>query len=213
MRLPHPVSDLLIPNEAAQPTVLKPVLDVLADYKGARILTHLFSNGGSYKLVALAKAYLGAFGAMLPINALVLDSAPGTATFGLVAGAISTALPKAWYLYYSGLVLVYIYTLGIVAYFTLTRRLALVTRMFHAMNETQLITTKAPRLYIFSKEDSMMNADEIVVHGREAQRRGYEVDLAEFSGSGHVAHMMLDSDRYWKLIGQLWEGSSSSTQL
>ena len=196
--------DVLLHTETAQQKPLAPVLQFMADKPDAKILVHLFSNGGSYKLVELAKAYRRAHGSVLPVQAIAFDSAPGRAEFGSAGRAMAAGLPKPWYLYYLGRAVIFLYLVLLTTYTEVTRGEILITRMWRALNDTSLITTKARRLYIFSEADQMVNAEDIVIHGRSAQKQGYDVELQEFPGSKHVTHMMMDSARYWSLVSKLW---------
>ena len=191
-------------TEASQQRPLAPVLDILSSKKDARILVHVFSNGGTYKLIELAKAYRRAFGSLLPITTLNIDSAPGLAHFGFTMQAFATLLPKAWYLYYPGVMGLWAYLLALNAYWTVTGTAPIVNRTSEALNDPELITMKSRRLYLFSKEDEMVWWKDIVAHSNFARKKGFSVTLEEFSGSKHVAHAVQGPETYWTLVTGLW---------
>ena len=71
----------------------------------AKILIHLFSNGGAFKLTKFASLYQNLTGKQLPIHAVILDSAPGRASHRKTIAAVNYALPRIWYLRYPTLLL------------------------------------------------------------------------------------------------------------
>ena len=194
--------DFVVHSDTSQQKPLAPVLKILADQRDAKMFVHSFSNGGSYKLLELAKAYRRAHSSVLPVQAIVFDSSPGRADFHSAGRAMAAGLPKPWYLYYLGRAVIFLYLVLLIIYTRVTGNEILVTRVFLALNDTSVITTKAPRLYLFSESDEMVNAEDIVTHSRSAQKQGYDVELEEFAGSKHVAHMMKDPARYWKLVNR-----------
>ncbi|KAK4040809.1 hypothetical protein C8A01DRAFT_15381 [Parachaetomium inaequale] len=59
------------------------------------LLLHAFSEGGAHKAVLLARAYLSLSptASRLPVEALILDSTPGTASYARATTAFARALP------------------------------------------------------------------------------------------------------------------------
>ena len=76
--------------------------------------------------------------------------------------------------------------------------------VWNELNTPDLIGTNAARRYIYSREDSMVWDKDVEDHADEAEAKGYRVRLEKFSGSAHVAHMMADRARYWKIVEDLW---------
>jgi Eukaryotic protein of unknown function (DUF829) len=66
----------------------------------------------------------------------------------------------------------------------------------------------AVRSYIYSNADSLCPAADIVRHAMEAARLGLRVKNEVWVGSGHVAHMKLDPERYWNVVKKMWEERS-----
>jgi len=61
-----------------------------------------------------------------------------------------------------------------------------------------------PRLYIYSKSDTMCLAKNVERHIESARSLGYDLSVEVFEKSPHVAHARTDPDRYWNAIRQIW---------
>ena len=66
----------------------------------------------------------------------------------------------------------------------------------------------AVRSYIYSDADGLCPAADIALHAMEAERLGLRVRNEVWVGSGHVAHMKLDPERYWNVVKETWEERS-----
>ncbi|MCJ1332999.1 hypothetical protein MMC10_009693 [Thelotrema lepadinum] len=196
--------DLIFHTNTSQTANLAPVVDLLRANPDQKILVHLFSNGGSYKLRELATAYKRTTGRRLPINALIIDSAPGRPHFRNSVAAIKTALPKAFPLWHLGVLLIYMYLISLYAWYRISGRRAITQYIWEALNNTELIDPAARRLYVAAKSDDMVFFEDIIAHAAIARERGCQVRLEEFVGSKHVAHAMLDKTRYWRLVQETW---------
>lgn len=75
-----------------------------------------------------------------------------------------------------------------------------------AINDKRVVG-EGRRLYVYSKEDDMVDWNAVEDHGREAEERGFGVQLEMFEGSGHAAHMLKDGTRYWASVEKLWSGA------
>ena len=62
------------------------------------------------------------------------------------------------------------------------------------------------RCYVFSKGDKIVKWEDVVEHADEAESMGWSVEKEVFEGSGHVGHLVADSDRYWRIVRKLWTG-------
>ena len=200
-----PFSDLIFHTNTSQGAILAPVVDLLRKDPDQKILAHLFSNGGSYKLRELATAYKRTTGQRLPINALILDSAPGRPRFRNTIAAMKTALPKVFPLWLLGVLLIYIYLSCVYLRHRISGRNAITQYIWESLNNNELIDPAARRLYVASKRDDMVSFEDIVAHAAVARERGSEVRLEEFVDTKHVAHAMVDKARYWRLVQETWE--------
>ncbi|MCJ1420213.1 hypothetical protein MMC32_006570 [Xylographa parallela] len=197
-------TDFVFGNSASKNLQLDPVIQIFTSNPDARILVHLFSNGGSHKLWRLAKLYKATQGRLLPMNALVLDSAPGKTTFDRSVEALAYELPQAWYLRLPGLSLLYLCLFMLWAVLTVTGGTNTVDRVWKEINNPDLISVQAIREYIYSKADRLVFWKDVEDHADEAEAKGYQVKKERFEDTGHVAHMRLEYERYWSEIAALW---------
>ena len=71
-------------------------------------------------------------------------------------------------------------------------------RLRRDLNDPSLFSKAAPRLYIYSKTDQMVDYKDVQSHAAEAKGKGWSVRTDMFEGSKHVGHLMVDGDRYWE---------------
>lgn len=203
--------DLITHTETSQQKVLASAVDILSSQPNARILVHLFSNGGAYKLVELAKEYRRVNNAILPINALAMDSAPGNSRLFDSIRAMSSVLPKSRPLrplYWAGITLIFLYLMWLRVYYRILGGMPVTWRVYGWLNDPALIDASSKRLYIFSRSDGMVRWQDVVEHCKIARENAFVASFEEFRGSLHVAHMVKDPQRYWHLIKHLWDGTS-----
>jgi Eukaryotic protein of unknown function (DUF829) len=177
-----------------------------------KILVHIFSNGGSKQLNILNAAFRKETGTLLPIQALILDSTPGRATFWRSVWTMLLTLPRQWYLR----PLLFVLSVLIVGTFWLIRQLTgsedVIERVRQDLNDTRLMVHEARRCYIYSEADESVEAKDVEDHADDARRKGWVVSTEKFVGSAHVGHMRLDSARYWKIVEELWKRSCCDVQ-
>lgn len=173
--------------------------------RDARILLHSFSNGGGYSAMLILQQWRELTGKAMNIQAMILDSSPGIPTLSRTVAAMSVSLPKFPLFRFLGiLTLRLLYVFFIIAY-TLSRRVDWVTRMRATHNDERFVKKAGRRVYVFSEEDEMVDWRDVVKHADEAEEKGYKVRKEMFVGSGHVSHMILQSERYWKVVKETWE--------
>ena len=205
-----PFSDLIFHTQTSQKAVSAPAVDILSGGRVSRLLVHVFSNGGTYKLCELAKAYKRTYKTILPIRTLIFDSAPGKPHFRRSIRALKHILPKPWYLYFPALIVLYVYLASLYTFHTVTGGVPISTRVWHEVNDPELVDERAERLYLFSKDDGMIWWEDVVEHAANAREKGWKVvRTEEFVGSKHVAHMVLDPERYWDIVTRFWRASGS----
>ncbi|MCJ1473767.1 hypothetical protein MMC13_002418 [Lambiella insularis] len=198
-------TDFIYGSRPGQKNQLKPVIEAIRSDAEPVVLVHLFSNGGAHMLWRLAKLYKDHTGQLLPMNLLVLDSAPGWTTFKRVANAISYELPEAWYLRLPSMLLVYFMLSLFCLVLATTGQVNIVDRVWKELNWPQLISVKAFRCYIYSRTDKLVWWKDIEGHVDEAEAKGYKVRTETFEGTEHIAHMRSDATRYWKIVEGAWE--------
>jgi hypothetical protein len=73
-------------------------------------------------------------------------------------------------------------------------------RLRERLNDATLFPLDAPRVYIYSKSDDMVDWEDVESHAADARKQGWKTDLALFDGSKHVGHLVADSNRFWKAV-------------
>ena len=197
-------TDFVFGSSLSKKAQLKPVVQALASNPDAKVLVHLFSNGGSHKLWRLAKLYRETEGHLLPMNALVLDSAPGRTEIQRSAEALSYEIPKAWYLRLPSMSLIYLSLAVLWAVLTIMGWTNTIDRVWDELNDPDLIDVQAARGYIYSKADKLVFWKDVENHADEAEAKGYRVVKERYENTEHVAHMRSEQKRYWSVIADLW---------
>lgn len=188
-----------------------PVVTVLqALSPSARVLLHSISNGGASSSMYIAEEYQKRTDAPLPVQALILDSAPGESRYKQDLKAISAGLPKNPVVNLLGKVaLAVLYTVFKVVW-SVTGAENPIEMIRTRLNRTDLFPTSAPRAYIYSHEDEMVGWKDVERHMAEAEELGYPVRAELFKGSKHVSHMPFDKERYWNIVQSVWKSSFDS---
>ena len=204
--------DFIYRPSGTQHRRLAPAIAALLANSDEKLLVHLFSNGGSKQLNNLNAAFRKETGRLLPIQALVLDSAPGRARFWQSIRTMLLTLPTQWYLR----PILFVLTVLLVGSFWLVRQLTeakdVLEQLREDLNDIRLMAHEARRCYFYSEADESVAAKDVEDHADEARRRGWLVSTEKFVGSGHVGHMRLDGARYWKIVDELWEQSCRDVQ-
>ncbi|KAJ7671455.1 hypothetical protein DFH06DRAFT_1177614 [Mycena polygramma] len=182
-----------------------------------RILTHSFSNGGAFHLVALAGIMPSkALKAQIPRppSAFIIDSAPGGATLDKAMRAVTSPIrnPLVKLVASSVVVLVYfwMWTIGHI----LNRPnpvLAMMDTLRHP-NVLPWIDERSPRLYLYSKLDAMIPPDDVEAHARRSASDGLDVRKLCFDKSAHVAHARVYPEQYWAAVKTVWEDAWNASK-
>jgi Eukaryotic protein of unknown function (DUF829) len=200
------VADVTFRTERTQMTRLEPVLSIIQTTQAAapnhksRVLLHIFSNGGANQACTLAKMHQKHHNTPLPVKAMVLDSCPGTPTFRTAIAAFSVALPPFWPLRVVLLGIIYLLLgLSMILHQVVPSQNMLM-RMRERLNDTAFFPLDAPRVYIYSKSDDMIDWEDVELHAADARKQGWKADLELFDGSKHVGHLVADSNKFWKAV-------------
>jgi hypothetical protein len=177
--------------------------------KKKKILLHVFSNGGSNTAVQLASAWRQTHSSPLPISAMVLDSAPGSASLRLAAKAITSSFPPRhrWWV----TIAVYLFVLPLVALPALIPGGGgfLIDFCRERLNDPAFFPKGAGRVYFCSDGDELVLIGDVEAHCAAAKDAGHVADVVRFGSSGHVAHVREDAGRYW---GSIWESWGSAME-
>ncbi len=190
--------DFVFRSQTSNEARIAPALEILYGLpKETKLLLHFFSNGGATTTTFIAKAYKEKTGRLLPAKGVVLDSNPGKAIYGATVRAFSVALPKNLVLRSIG---VLVWSILLFVYLGQCRARGvpdIIERSRRGVNDRELMDIKAPRMYVYSEEDPMVDWRFVEEHGNEAKKLGYKIDREKFVSSGHCGHMLLYGERYW----------------
>ena len=200
----HRIIDDIVGTRANKLTWYGPVASYIQSLPPtANVLLHSVSNGGALSIVAVAQIYQERTGKPLPIRAQVLDSSPGKPSFWSDINAVTNGVPSLP-LRLVARILVTLFSFAAKLLYTLIRKKHPIIRLRAQMVDPSLFSAKAPRVYVYSKEDKMVSWKAVEEHIVQAREMGYKAEGEEYKGSKHVAHMMVDSDRYWKVVENVW---------
>ena len=179
--------------------------------KDPKILVHTMSNTGAVNYASLLNIFQQTFGRPLPHDLVVMDSTPGGTDFtkaNLMRWSRAMALGTAAWFPWPFAVTQAIWALSL----CVNQVIAMVRRSEHAgawarraVQDTQYQPKDTRRLYMYSKEDDLIGWEDIEEHVAEGRGLGWESDVAVFEGSGHVQHMRVYGDKYWKHIQDSWD--------
>ncbi|OCL04271.1 indole-diterpene biosynthesis protein-like protein PaxU [Glonium stellatum] len=170
-----------------------------------RVLLHCFSNGGGYQVCQLAKVFKGMEGNPLPVYAMVLDSTPGKGTFRRSANAMLLSFPKSKIIQLLGSVIVYSMLCFMAVYHVILGKQNLVENLRKDLNDKTLFNGKAPRCYLYSEADQMVQWEDVEEHAEAAKQDGWKVEAVRFESSSHAGHIMEDNKKYWDAVNQIWK--------
>lgn len=193
----------------AVPVIRSLVAPSASSAEPPRLLVHAFSNAGSAVLSHLYTAFAATARAgttddtVFPPHSTVFDSTPGEATYSGSVAAFTQTVPQGWQrtLAYP-IVHLLICTFWVVYIIPGRDILAWIAERH---NQPALVREKR-RAYVYSEADVSIPWEGIERHAAQARERGYEVRLEKFAGSAHVAHMVKDGERYWRIVKGVWEG-------
>jgi len=151
----------------------------------------------------LAFLYRREYKTPLPISGMILDSAPGRATFGRSVSAMSVGLPQNLVLRVLGLLLIYVLCMSMWFKHHVLKQENIISLVARQLLDPQLFPRSAPRVYIYSKSDEMVGWEDVETNARWAEGRGFNVELERFEKSKHVGHSVADGKRYWGTVANL----------
>ncbi|PSR99264.1 hypothetical protein BD289DRAFT_479639 [Coniella lustricola] len=179
----------------------------------AELLILAFSNGGSKVITELYGLASGSQPSQLPAHVTIFDSAPsrfqwlrGVTAFSM--GAARSSLPVRLLALLVSHCLAAMYWLDTVA----LRRPGALEQAWAAHNDKAVNTSEVQRVYIYSKEDELVDFQDVRDHAAEAEVSGFagRVRLEEFTGTAHVAHARGDEQRYWRIVRESWEAAAAA---
>ncbi|OQO06429.1 hypothetical protein B0A48_08212 [Cryoendolithus antarcticus] len=186
-------------NSSATTSTVKPDLHI-----------HLFSNGGSCLLANIIVLYAPD---VLPRHTTIYDSAPSLRfDTGQIVHAITAGLPAGLYRT-SARPMVYLFVLLYWLRIYLLRNPDQFAAWTSMQNNPDVVL-EAIRVYMYSDTDPIISSQEVEAHARDAEGKGFVVRREVFKGSGHVAHALSESNRYWRVVRDvLQEGGKFRAKL
>ena len=201
--------DAMFRSNAANLNRIAPVLEVLqALPPNARFLIHSFSNGGAMTISFIAKEFQAKTGRALPATALILDSAPGRASYSATVRAFAVALPKFFILRWIGTAIIAIVFWMLKFSYWVKAQPDAVEQIRRYLNMARLFGMDTPRLYIYSVKDDIVAWQDVEEHVEEAKGLGYKVDSEKFLDTAHSGHLIRNEGRYWAAVKRLWSSAA-----
>ncbi|KAJ5096640.1 hypothetical protein N7456_007361 [Penicillium angulare] len=209
---------------------LKPARDVIRQITqtppatGNGILLHLFSHGGGNTALQLAlslkedeedekdeKEGTPNLNPFTNLKCLILDCCPGDDSFSRAYAAARTSVPETPISQFLGSTLLYP-TVAVMNTLQHVRLMRAIRDLRENLNDTSIFGTRTRRLYMYSKEDAMVQWENVETHIQDAQGKGYEVDSACFEHGTHCGLIMEDGNRrrYWAMVQRFWKGEDIS---
>ncbi|KAG0698692.1 hypothetical protein DFH29DRAFT_855609 [Suillus ampliporus] len=211
--------DLFLAAPCTKQRRLRPVIDALEALhclpssspaqRPPCILTHAFSNGGSMQMMLVGHMLQRKYGSVPGsfTSALILDSCPAVGN------------PKTIKLLFSSIirnpiirlvVLIAVYTkyfigLGLSLFFG--KRMMMMENLRIEMWNPRVLPWMGfhtPRLYLFSRKDELTPLQDVTQHAETAKERGMDVHCELFEESGHVSHVLIEPERYWTSVQEVW---------
>lgn len=195
------LSDMIHLSEQKWSERVSPLIDLLASRRGSPVHACIYSNGGSSTLIQIALAYRARTkGSTLPIKELIIDSAPGSPEITVSHRATLLSISPPTFAYHLAWVLVWVYLAICWTYMGVFGVENPIEVIRQQLNDPKLFEPKTERVYIYSQTDQMVPYDWVESSAAQAKQRGWSVRMEEFKGSKHVAHAVVDKERYWQTV-------------
>ncbi|KAI5918231.1 DUF829-domain-containing protein [Camillea tinctor] len=180
-----------------------------------RVVLHVMSNTGGIYAAATLNAYRERHaGRALPHRLCVSDSTPGSLVFAREVGrwaramALGTARWFPWpFAVTKGIWWTFLYAMHLLG--AALRIEPAGVYSCRAFLDHAMATPRAPRLYMYSKEDDLIGWRDLEDQAAVAKGKGYTTVMERFDGSPHVGHMRMFPERYWGAIARCWRQSAA----
>ncbi|KAK9371830.1 uncharacterized protein V1513DRAFT_454345 [Lipomyces chichibuensis] len=201
------VADFLYRSDQAQRKLVEPAVKMLSESADeSTLLVHVMSNAGSKTWSTINRLYRESTGRPLSNAVTIMDSAPGRWRFRQTWTALSRSLPRA-FLPRMALSFVFGMILSVIQLKDfLTPGLDILDAVREQMNDATAAGKGARRCYIYSDADDIIGTGDVEEHAKEAQQKGWAVELVKFQGSTHVGHYKQNPERYLESIQKTWFG-------
>ncbi|USP77646.1 hypothetical protein yc1106_04920 [Curvularia clavata] len=187
--------------------LLKPALDLVATHANSngQILVHSFSNGGGNQVNEFAKAWKKTYGTKMPMRAQILDSSPTKGPWMKSHAAISASLPRTLFWRWFGGALVHLLLVVTWLVNQMLRKENKMIILCRELNDEEVFDKRVPRVYLYSRADTMVGFEEADEHAEIARGKGWDVTKVQFEKSAHCGHVREDAERYWAAVMEAWK--------
>jgi hypothetical protein len=178
--------------------LLKPAMDMVHEHveNGGEVLVHSFSNGGGNQVNEIAKTWKQRFGTAMPMRIQVLDSSPTKGPWMKSHAAIAASFPKTLFWTWVGGALVHLLLAGTFVVWTVLGRENKMVILCRQLNDGSVFDNTVPRVYLYSRADTMVGFEEADEHADIAESKGWDVTRVHFDNSAHCGHLREDEDKY-----------------
>lgn len=180
------------------------------------IILHIFSLGGTNtatQLLESMNAILSTLGqeGPLPLRQVVLDSCPGDPGIYSTFAAGAHSLPGISLLRPLGSTVMFILAAGFAGMEATGLRTPLAKKMSSQLNDPEIFSARATRLYLTSEADTIVDSQDVEEHRSQAAAKGLTTDILRFHRAGHCSLVLEDGAAYWNAIASAWEKSAAPT--
>ena len=204
LMLTNTIMDIILRTRQSYKDKLKPALRIIRDAAMARddpkILLHLYSNGGANHAASLAYFYRQQYNAPLPVSGMILDSAPGVATYRRSIAAMAVGLPQFILGRILGYIIIHIMCAAMWVTHHIFKRENIISQIRRQLVDPTLFPTSSPRVYIYSETDKMVGWKDVEYNAQLAKEAGYRVQTERYGKSAHCGHLRTDPRRYWDAV-------------
>lgn len=159
------------------------------------------------QLVESTNAILATLGyeGPLPLRQIVLDSCPGNPDIHSTYEAAAHSLPDVSLLRPLGCVVMYILAVGLVGLEAIGLREPRAKMMRSQLNDPDIFSAKAARLYLTSEADKIVDSRDVEEHRNQAVAKGMTTDILRFHRAGHCSLVLENEAAYWNAVESGWE--------
>lgn len=180
------------------------------------MLLHMFSLGGSNTAAELLESMNTVLATMghqgpLPLRQIILDSCPGDLDISRSHRAGAHSLPNGVILKPLGSAALFVLAVTLAAMEATGLRTPLATKVRQQLNNPEIFSARAARLYMASAGDDIVNLRDVEEHRNEAIAKGFAAEILRFQRAGHCSLIMEDGAAYWDAIESGWERSAAPT--
>lgn len=185
-----------------QSQLLQPARAVIQTFTNGPIVLHAFSNGGgtiACHLTTQLRAELG--NDAIIWDKIILDCLPSIPTVSSAVDAFAFSLPKNPVLNTLGR---WIIRILFFSYLVLVVKIAGredgITWIRRVLNDEAVFSRDAPRLYLYSKGDELVQDWAVKEHAEQARKEGYKVKEQRWEKGRHCGLVVEDREKYWEMV-------------